>query len=123
MILQRWLATPESGWTLLVRLMIGLVVFAPEGLQKLLFPAILGAGRFAKIGIPWPHVFGPVVGVTEFACGVLIILGLATRLAAIPLIVIMVRLYFDQGTDLARDGLVAVPCRTDGPVRALEHAA
>lgn len=90
MNLQRWLATTESGWTLLVRLIVGLVVFAPEGLQKLLFPAILGAGRFAKIGIPWPDVLGPIVGVTELVCGVLIIVGLATRLAAIPLIVIMV---------------------------------
>lgn len=86
----RWLATTESGWTLLVRLMVGLVVFAPEGLQKLIFPAILGAGRFSKIGIPWPDVLGPFVGLTELLCGVLIILGLATRLAAIPLIVIMI---------------------------------
>ena len=53
---RRWLSTSESGWTLLIRLMIGLVVFFPEGVQKLLFPAVLGAGRFAKIGIPWPHI-------------------------------------------------------------------
>jgi uncharacterized membrane protein YphA (DoxX/SURF4 family) len=69
--------------------MVGLVVFFPEGLQKLLFPAILGAGRFVKIGIPWPEVMGPFVGVIEILCGALIIVGLATRLAAIPLIAIM----------------------------------
>jgi len=87
--IKRWLSTRESGWTLLVRLMVGLVVFFPEGLQKLLFPGILGAGRFARIGIPWPDTMGPLVGVTETVCGALIILGLATRLAAIPLIAIM----------------------------------
>jgi hypothetical protein len=53
-------------------------------------PGILGAGRFANIGIPYPEVMGPFVGTVEVVCGSLIILGLFTRLAAIPLIVIMV---------------------------------
>ncbi|BDU22252.1 DoxX family protein [Dyella sp. GSA-30] len=82
--------TKASASTLLIRLLVGLVVFFPEGLQKLVFPAILGAGRFAKIGIPWPDVLGPFVGVVETTCGLLIILGLLTRLAAIPLIIVMV---------------------------------
>jgi uncharacterized membrane protein YphA (DoxX/SURF4 family) len=70
--------------------MVGLVVFFPEGLQKLLFPALLGAGRFAAIGIPWPQLLGPFVGVVETVCGALIIGGLLTRLAALPLIIIMI---------------------------------
>ena len=78
-----------TGWTILIRLMVGLLVFIPEGIQKLIFPQILGAGRFAKIGLPWPEILGPLVGSVEIACGVLIVLGLFTRLAAIPLIVIM----------------------------------
>lgn len=40
--LQNWLITRDSGWTILVRLLIGLVVFFPEGIQKLMFPAIMG---------------------------------------------------------------------------------
>ena len=83
-------ATRTPGWSILVRLLVGLVVFFPEGIQKLLFPAILGAGRFANIGIPYPDIMGPFVGVVEIICGVLIILGLFTRLAAIPLIVIII---------------------------------
>ena len=51
---------------------------------------ILVAGRFANIGIPYPELMGPFVGTVEVMCGTLIILGLLTRLAAIPLIVIMV---------------------------------
>lgn len=82
--------TKASEWTILVRLLVGLVVFFPEGLQKLLFPEILGAGRFAAIGIPYPDVMGPFVGVFEIVCGALIIFGLFTRLAAIPLIIIMI---------------------------------
>ena len=84
------LATPAPGWSVLVRLLVGLVVFFPEGIQKLIFPEILGAGRFIHIGIPYPDIMGPFVGVDETVCGALIILGLFTRLAAIPLIVIMI---------------------------------
>jgi putative oxidoreductase len=82
--------TRAPGWSILVRLLVGLVVFFPEGIQKLAFPDILGAGRFANIGIPYPELMGPFVGVVEMICGALIILGLLTRLAAIPLIIIMV---------------------------------
>lgn len=83
------LRTRESGWAILIRLLIGLVVFFPEGLQKLLFPDMLGAGRFARIGIPYPDLMGPFVGVVETVCGLLIVLGLLTRLAVLPLLVVM----------------------------------
>jgi len=87
---QRLLSSTASPWTILIRLAVGLVVFFPEGLQKLIFPDILGAGRFAKIGIPYPELTGPFVGVVELICGALIIAGLLTRLATIPLIVTMI---------------------------------
>jgi putative oxidoreductase len=57
---------------------------------RLAFPDILGAGRFANIGIPYPDIMGPCVGSVEILCGALVIIGLLTRLAAIPLIVIMI---------------------------------
>ncbi len=84
------LQTRAPGWSILIRLVVGLVVFFPEGIQKLAVPNILGAGRFANIGIPYPEIMGPFVGVVEMLCGALIIVGLFTRLAAIPLLVIMV---------------------------------
>jgi putative oxidoreductase len=86
----RWtplLRTSAPGWSILVRLLVGLTVFLPEGIQKLAFPDLLGAGRFAKIGIPFPDVMGPFVG-GEITCGALIIM--LTRLAAIPLTIVMV---------------------------------
>jgi len=85
-----WLSTSESGATILIRLAVGLAVFFPEGLQKLIFPDLLGPGRFAAIGLPWPEVLGTFVGIVETVCGLMIIVGLATRLAAIPLIIIMI---------------------------------
>ncbi|HSY45882.1 MAG TPA: DoxX family protein [Steroidobacteraceae bacterium] len=89
-MLERIITTREGPALVLVRLLVGLAVFFPEGLQKLLFPALLGAGRFAAIGIPWPEVLGPFVGVVETVCGALIIAGLLTRLAAIPLVIVMI---------------------------------
>ena len=82
--------TELAAPTILIRLMVGLVVFLPEGIQKLAFPEVLGAGRFARIGIPFPDTMGPFVGTVETLCGALITLGLFTLLAAIPLIVTMV---------------------------------
>ena len=79
-------AAPAS--TLLIRLMVGLV-FVSEGIQKFLYPAEIGAGRFTKIGLPSPDVLASVVGVTEIVCGTLIVLGAFTRLAAIPIIIVM----------------------------------
>ncbi|PVH24996.1 DoxX family protein [Sphingobacterium corticibacter] len=69
--------------------MIG-VVFVSEGIQKLLFPAVRGAGRFEKIGLPHPDILGSFVGTLEIICGVMILVGLFTRFANIPLMIIMV---------------------------------
>jgi putative oxidoreductase len=80
------LSTNAPRATILIRLLVG-SVFLSEGIQKFLFPATLGVGRFVKIGIPAPHFFAPFVGVVEILCGALLILGLLTRLATIPLIV------------------------------------
>ncbi len=81
--------TSAPGSTILVRLLVGLVVFFPEGIQKLVFPDLLGAGRFASIGIPYPELMGPCVGTVEIICGARIIFGLFTRLASVPLLIIM----------------------------------
>jgi putative oxidoreductase len=73
---------------ILVRIAVG-AVFLSEGIQKFLFPDALGVGRFVKIGIPAPEAMAPFVGVVEIVGGSLLILGLLTRLAAIPLVIDM----------------------------------
>ena len=87
--LDRLLASHAPPAVILIRVMVG-GVFVSEGIQKFLDPAALGAGRFAKIGIPWPEVMGPAVGGIEVVCGALVLVGLLTRLAALPLIATMV---------------------------------
>jgi putative oxidoreductase len=84
--LNQWTRSRGSGAIIPVRLLTG-VVFLSEGIQKFLFPAALGAGRFAKIGIPNPHFSAPFVGVVEILFGAMIVVGLLTRLAAIPLLI------------------------------------
>jgi uncharacterized membrane protein YphA (DoxX/SURF4 family) len=86
--MKRLISTSAPAAVLLIRLMVG-AVFVSEGIQKFLFPADVGAGRFAKIGFPSPELVAPFVGSFEIACGTLLLLGLLTRLAAIPLIVVM----------------------------------
>lgn len=78
--------TAAPAPAILIRIMVGWV-FLSEGIQKFLFPVALGIGRFEKIGIPAPHFFAPFVGVVEIVCGTLVIVGLLTRLAAIPLLI------------------------------------
>jgi putative oxidoreductase len=87
-MLKKIIQTDSSKTTLLIRLMVG-AVFLSEGIQKFLFPAIRGAGRFEKIGLPAPEFLGSFVGGFEIVCGALILLGLFTRLAAIPTLIIM----------------------------------
>ncbi len=87
-MLSKLIHTDYSKTTILIRLMVG-AVFLSEGIQKFLFADTLGAGRFEKIGLPSPEFLGVFVGSFEIVCGLLILIGLLTRLASIPLIIIM----------------------------------
>lgn len=71
--------------TILIRLMVG-GIFLSEGLQKFLYVDEVGAGRFEKIGIPYPELLGPFVGSVEVVCGLCVLLGLLTRFAVVPLL-------------------------------------
>ncbi len=87
-MLKKIISTDASKTTIIIRLMVG-AVFLSEGIQKFLLPAIRGAGRFEKIGLPSPEFLGIFVGAFEIVCGALILIGLLTRLASVPIIVIM----------------------------------
>lgn len=69
-----------------IRLLVGLV-FLSEGIQKFLYPQQLGPGRFERIGIPAASFWAHLDGTVEIFCGTLVILGLLTRIAAVPLLV------------------------------------
>ena len=76
--------TPRA--LILVRLLTG-VVFLLEGIKKFLLVADWGVGRFTTIGIWHPEITAPFVGGVEIVCGALLLLGLLTRLATIPLLI------------------------------------
>lgn len=80
------LKTDAHPATALVRLMVG-GVFLSEGILKFLQPSDLGAGRFTKIGIPVPEIMASFVAGVETICGALLLIGLLTRIAAIPLLI------------------------------------
>ena len=86
--IHRILFTTAPPATLFVRSIVG-AVFLLEGILKFINPEELGVGRFVKIGIPFPAFFAPFDGVFEIGCGILLMLGLLTRLAAIPMIINM----------------------------------
>src|SRR5713226_7810712 len=89
---------------LLIRVLAGWV-FLSEGIQKFLFRDSLGMGRFVKIGIPWPQIMAPFVGVVEIVCGTLLLIGFLTRLATVPLLIdISVALYSTKIVTFAKNG-------------------
>src|SRR5206468_3911933 len=45
---------------------------------------------FRTLGIPAPELQAPFAAAMELLCGLAVLLGLCTRLAAVPLIVIMI---------------------------------
>jgi putative oxidoreductase len=87
--IRRLAATNAPAAALLVRIAVG-AIFLSEGIQKFLFPAELGVGRFQEIGLPAPGVLAPFVGGVEIVGGLLILVGFLTRLATVPLLIDMI---------------------------------
>jgi putative oxidoreductase len=112
---RKMLATNAPAVVILIRLIVG-AVFLSEGVQKFLFPELLGIGRFSKIGIPSPDIMAPFVGVCEVVCGLLFLIGLLTRFAAITMIInMLVAISTTKVPILLKDGFwsMAHEARTD----------
>lgn len=72
---------------LLVRLAVGLIFFT-QGILKYTDPN-MGVVRFTRIGFSHPYFTAHFVGTFEIVCGLLVLLGLWTRLAAFPLLIVI----------------------------------
>lgn len=70
-----------------IRLAVGLIFFT-QGLLKYIDPH-MGLLRFANIGFPYPGFTAHFVGTFEIACGFLLLIGLFTRFASIPLLIVI----------------------------------
>jgi putative oxidoreductase len=81
--------TSQDSRSILPRMITGFV-FLSEGIQKFLFPLLLGPGRFENIGFANPAFWAYFTGTFEIVCGILLLSGLLTRIASIPLFIIMI---------------------------------
>lgn len=70
-----------------IRLAVGLIFFT-QGVLKYIDPH-MGVLRFTKIGFPYPYFTAHFVGTFEILCGLLVLIGLVTRLASIPLVIVI----------------------------------
>lgn len=71
----------------LARLTVGLVFFQ-SGCGKL-HSLDKVTNFFTELGLPAPYFQARLASGTEFVCGALLLVGLATRFAALPLIIVM----------------------------------
>lgn len=76
---------PRSA--ILIRLAVGLI-FLTQGILKYIDPN-MGVNRFTRIGFPHAWFTAHFVGTFEIVCGALVVLGLFTRFAAFPLLVVI----------------------------------
>ena len=75
------------GSIFLIRLAVGLIFFT-QGILKYIDPA-MGVNRFTRIGFSHPYFTAHFVGTFEIICGLLVLLGLWTRAAAVPLLIVI----------------------------------
>ncbi len=94
--------TENNKRSVLPRLIVGLV-FLSEGIQKFLFPELVGTGRFEKIGFSNPEFWACFTGAFEIICSFLVLIGLLTRLASIPLLVIMITAFITTKAPILAD--------------------
>ena len=86
--MNRFLGTASDiASAIFIRLAVGLIFFT-QGILKYIDPH-MGVLRFAKIGFPYSDFTAHFVGIFEIVCGFLVLLGLFTRLASVPLLIII----------------------------------
>jgi putative oxidoreductase len=72
---------------ILIRLAVGTIFFT-QGILKYIDPN-MGVVRFIKIGFSHPYFTAHFVGAFEIVCGLLVLVGLWTRAAAVPLLIVI----------------------------------
>lgn len=79
----------ESSLTsvIFIRLAVGIIFFT-QGILKFIDPH-MGVLRFTRIGFPYAGFTAHFVGTFEIACGFLVVVGLFTRFASVPLLIII----------------------------------
>ncbi len=100
------LYTVNDNKLIFIRLIVGLIFFS-EGIQKYLVVSMLGPAYFKEIGFNHPMFWAYFTGGFEMLCGILILFGLLTRLASIPLLIIIITAFITTKLPLlAANGLL-----------------
>jgi putative oxidoreductase len=80
---------PSSNFRSIIFIRIGVgLIFLTQGILKYIDPH-MGVMRFTRIGFPMPDFIAHLVGAFEIICGLLVLAGLLTRLASIPLLIVI----------------------------------
>jgi len=86
-----WLRIIRPAWhsraIVFVRVAAGLIFFT-QGTLKYIDPG-MGVNRFAKIGFSHPYFTAHFAGTFEIVCGLMVLVGLFTRIAAVPLLIVI----------------------------------
>jgi putative oxidoreductase len=101
-IKRKILSTGDDSKIILIRLIVGLI-FVSEGIQKYLFLEVLGPAFFNEIGFRHAFFWAYFTGAFEICCGILILFGFLTRLASIPLLIIMITAFITTKLSLLDD--------------------
>lgn len=88
---------------LFIRIILG-YVFLVAGLQKFIFAEAMGPGRFEDMGFAFPAFTAYFVGFFEAMGGLLILIGLLSRFAAVPLFITMIVAIITTKFPLAPEG-------------------
>lgn len=80
-------STLDSPANIFIRLAVGLI-FSTQGILKFIDPN-MGVLRFTKIGFSHPGFMAHFVGTFEIVCGLMVLAGIFTRIASIPLLIVI----------------------------------
>jgi len=83
------LSTENENKIIYLRSIVGLI-FITEGILKYLYLEVYGPSFFNEIGFRYAFFWAYFTGAFEISCGLLVLIGLFTRIASIPLLIIMI---------------------------------
>jgi uncharacterized membrane protein YphA (DoxX/SURF4 family) len=96
------LHTENDSKIIFARIITGLI-FISEGIQKFMIVSMLGPAYFKEIGFGHPEFWAYFTGAFEISCGLLVLIGFLTRLASIPLLIVLTGAFFTANLPVLLD--------------------
>jgi putative oxidoreductase len=85
----RIIATEPNKTYLLIRVMVGFFFFV-GGVLKFSYPELQNTGFFLNMGISFAQALATTIAVIEVVCGLMILGGFFTRIAAVPILLAII---------------------------------